>query len=160
VDVCHSEGNGGFHLISVSANALDAHRRHGDGLVGDPVPAQPGKIFGPACSVVDASCEYSMIPVTRTVTEVCSLTTGTAFVTATAGCSWSAVSDIGPVGWLRVISGGGPRVGTGAPQAVTYSTASNRHQDLRTGVITVLDAAATPTSATLTITQRSGHQCP
>jgi len=32
VDVCHRTGNGGFHEINVSGNALPAHLRHGDVL--------------------------------------------------------------------------------------------------------------------------------
>jgi hypothetical protein len=38
VEVCHLEGNGSYHLISVSENAKAAHMRHGDGLPGDHVP--------------------------------------------------------------------------------------------------------------------------
>jgi hypothetical protein len=30
VDVCHRTGNGSFHEINISANALPAHMRHGD----------------------------------------------------------------------------------------------------------------------------------
>lgn len=33
VDVCHRTGNGSFHEINISANALPAHLRHGDILV-------------------------------------------------------------------------------------------------------------------------------
>jgi hypothetical protein len=32
VDVCHLTGNGSYHMINVSANALPAHLRHGDVL--------------------------------------------------------------------------------------------------------------------------------
>jgi len=32
VDVCHRTGNGSFHEINISANALPAHLRHGDML--------------------------------------------------------------------------------------------------------------------------------
>ena len=32
VDVCHVTGNGSYHLINVSANALPAHLGHGDVL--------------------------------------------------------------------------------------------------------------------------------
>ncbi len=32
VDVCHRTGNGSFHEINVSANALPAHLGHGDVL--------------------------------------------------------------------------------------------------------------------------------
>ena len=32
VDVCHRTGNGSFHEINISMNALDAHLRHGDVL--------------------------------------------------------------------------------------------------------------------------------
>ncbi len=34
VDVCHRTGNGEFHLINISSNALDAHLAHGDALAG------------------------------------------------------------------------------------------------------------------------------
>lgn len=30
VDVCHRTGNGGFHEINISMNALPAHLAHGD----------------------------------------------------------------------------------------------------------------------------------
>ena len=30
VDVCHRTGNGSFHEINISGNALPAHLRHGD----------------------------------------------------------------------------------------------------------------------------------
>lgn len=32
VDVCHRTGNGSFHEINISSNALPAHLRHGDVL--------------------------------------------------------------------------------------------------------------------------------
>lgn len=32
VDVCHRTGNGSFHEINISGNALPAHLRHGDML--------------------------------------------------------------------------------------------------------------------------------
>lgn len=54
VDVCHREGNGSYHLINVSENALPAHLAHGDGLPGDPVPGMEGKKFAEDCTVVDA----------------------------------------------------------------------------------------------------------
>jgi hypothetical protein len=54
VDVCHREGNGSFHLINVSANAVPAHLAHGDALPGDMVPGMDGKKFDEVCNVVDA----------------------------------------------------------------------------------------------------------
>ena len=30
VNVCHATGDGTFHLINISSNALDAHLAHGD----------------------------------------------------------------------------------------------------------------------------------
>jgi hypothetical protein len=35
VNVCHGEGNGGYHLISVSSKAVPAHLKHGDALPGE-----------------------------------------------------------------------------------------------------------------------------
>jgi hypothetical protein len=51
VTLCHKTGNGSFHLITVGAPAEPAHLAHGDGKPGGPVPGQPGKIFGPTCSI-------------------------------------------------------------------------------------------------------------
>ena len=50
VQVCHKTGNGSFHLISIDINALSAHINHGDGQPGDPIPNNPGFIFGPNCT--------------------------------------------------------------------------------------------------------------
>jgi hypothetical protein len=50
VQVCHKTGNGSFHLISIDINALSAHISHGDGKPGDPIPDNPGFIFGPNCT--------------------------------------------------------------------------------------------------------------
>lgn len=64
VDVCHSEGNGSYHLISVSQNALEAHFGHGDGQPGDLVPGVDGKVFAEDCSLQDAAPDniYDSIP--------------------------------------------------------------------------------------------------
>ncbi len=62
VDVCHSEGNGSFHLINISDKAVPAHRRHGDALPGEGVPGAPGTEFDEFCDQVLAStcpCDFS-----------------------------------------------------------------------------------------------------
>ena len=55
VDVCHSEGNGSFHLINISDKAVPAHRRHGDALPFEGVPGAPGFDFDVFCDQVSAS---------------------------------------------------------------------------------------------------------
>jgi len=47
---CHITGNGSFHLITISINALPAHVAHGDGQPGDPIPNMTGFVFGPNCT--------------------------------------------------------------------------------------------------------------
>ena len=37
VDICHQEGNGGYHVINVSEKAVPAHLAHGDWLVEEEV---------------------------------------------------------------------------------------------------------------------------
>jgi hypothetical protein len=50
VDVCHRTGNGEFHLINISSNALNAHLAHGDALAGGgAVPGMPNFEFDEAC---------------------------------------------------------------------------------------------------------------
>ena len=51
VSLCHKKGKGRYQLISVGASAEPAHRAHGDAKIGEPVPSEPGKIFGADCAV-------------------------------------------------------------------------------------------------------------
>ena len=49
-DVCHSEGNGSYHLINISENAFHQHLDHGDGGPGADVPGTDGAlVFGENC---------------------------------------------------------------------------------------------------------------
>lgn len=51
VDICHrTEGRTPFLLISVASKAVDTHLAHGDGLVGEEVPSEPGMVFDAACN--------------------------------------------------------------------------------------------------------------
>jgi hypothetical protein len=59
VILCHSTGNGSYHSIDVSVEAEPAHRAHGDGKVGDPVPAEPTKTFDANCRPVGPSVEIT-----------------------------------------------------------------------------------------------------
>jgi hypothetical protein len=49
VQLCHRTGNGSYHLIDIAAAAEPAHRGHGDGAIGDPVPADPTLRFNEDC---------------------------------------------------------------------------------------------------------------
>lgn len=51
VVLCHRTDNG-YHTIDVSTNAEPAHRGHGDAEPGEPVPADPTKVFDAACALV------------------------------------------------------------------------------------------------------------
>jgi hypothetical protein len=52
VAVCHRTGNGEFHLISISSNAIDAHIAHGDAVAGEgSVPGMPTFEFDEDCAV-------------------------------------------------------------------------------------------------------------
>ena len=55
VTLCHHTGNGTYHSIEVSVDAEPAHRAHGDGKVGEPVPNDPSKVFGANCQPTGAS---------------------------------------------------------------------------------------------------------
>jgi hypothetical protein len=57
VALCHSTGNGSYHLISVSDSAEPAHRNHGDAKVGEPVPGNSPKVFDATCRAVGPSIE-------------------------------------------------------------------------------------------------------
>ena len=55
VSLCHSTGNGSYHLIEVSVSAEPAHRAHGDAKIGEPVPGDATKVFDSECRPVGAS---------------------------------------------------------------------------------------------------------
>jgi len=54
VDVCHrTNGITPFILIAVAAASVEKHRAHDDASPGEAVPGVPGKVFGPACELLD-----------------------------------------------------------------------------------------------------------
>lgn len=59
VDVCHAEGNGGYHMINVSERALDAHLGHGDALPGEAVPGMEDSVFSDTCEVAETEPELT-----------------------------------------------------------------------------------------------------
>jgi hypothetical protein len=62
VDVCHSEGNGSYHLITIAEPAYPTHVSHGDAGVGEPVPGNEGFVFDEDCNLVEAvscPCDFS-----------------------------------------------------------------------------------------------------
>jgi hypothetical protein len=52
VSLCHRTEAGFYNLISVSENAEPAHRAHGDGKIGEPVPGEPKQVFDESCRAV------------------------------------------------------------------------------------------------------------
>ncbi len=52
VQLCHKTGPVGYILIEVSIDAEPAHRGHGDGKIGEVVPAAATMMFGPGCTLV------------------------------------------------------------------------------------------------------------
>jgi hypothetical protein len=61
VRICHAEGTGVFHQIEISESAEPAHRAHGDGKIGEPVPGQPDAQFGDNCRVVGPSVDIQKL---------------------------------------------------------------------------------------------------
>ncbi len=53
-EICHRTGADQFVHLSVASTAVDAHLKHGDGLVGGPVPEHPGMTFDASCTPVQA----------------------------------------------------------------------------------------------------------
>jgi len=50
-DVCHMEGNGSYHLITIAEPGYETHYAHGDGLIGDPVPGGTDYVFAEDCTL-------------------------------------------------------------------------------------------------------------
>lgn len=67
VDICHLEGNGSYHLVNVSTNAVQAHLDHGDGLLDNSVTRGDDIIFNSDCSVSLVKVDSVQVPVTSGV---------------------------------------------------------------------------------------------
>ncbi len=50
--MCHLADDGEYHAIEVGVSAEPAHRAHGDARPGEPVPADPSKVFDSACRLI------------------------------------------------------------------------------------------------------------
>jgi hypothetical protein len=61
VTMCHVEGNGSYHAISVSESAENDHRAHGDGKIGEPVPGRPSLRFDDGCQAVGPSIDIEVL---------------------------------------------------------------------------------------------------
>ena len=57
VSMCHRTGTGTYHMIDISQSAEPAHRDHGDGKVGDPVPGSPKMVFDQNCAPAGPAIE-------------------------------------------------------------------------------------------------------
>ncbi len=57
VSLCHKEGNGSYHLITIDGSAEPAHRAHGDAAIGEAVPDRPFHIFDEQCRPIGPSVE-------------------------------------------------------------------------------------------------------
>ena len=55
ITLCHLSDDARYHPIDISVNAEQAHRDHGDGAIGDPVPADPTQTFDAGCRAVGPS---------------------------------------------------------------------------------------------------------
>lgn len=55
--ICHARGNGTWIAIEVAGAAVPAHLAHGDGEIGDPVPAMDWYVFGEDCALVLADSD-------------------------------------------------------------------------------------------------------
>jgi hypothetical protein len=55
ISICHRTDAGFYNLIEISVSAEPAHRAHGDAKVGEPVPADPTKVFDSSCKPTAAT---------------------------------------------------------------------------------------------------------
>jgi hypothetical protein len=92
-------------------------------------------------TIAQTACTFSLSSALQNVAaDGGSLSTG---VTATSGCSWTAVSN---AGWIT-ITGGGNGTGNGT---VTYTVASNPNSTSRNGTLTIAGKTATVNQAART----------
>ena len=105
VDVCHREGNGSYHLINVSGNALSAHLGHGDGQPGD--------------GTFDGACEQVVVepPETRTA-SVGGNGVEASGLTVTLSCPEGTVTEV--ISGLYGLNCDGVVASTGEPDQTAH----------------------------------------
>jgi hypothetical protein len=70
IDVCHSEGNGTYHLITIAEPAYETHVAHGDAEIDESVPGNPGYIFAEDCTLMLACpCNNAEVSVLWTLID-------------------------------------------------------------------------------------------
>jgi len=94
VDICHREGNGSYHLISVSEKAIPAHEEHGDAYPGDLVD---GGVLDEDCSLL-VPIRYTSSPMNYSGTGWGGWSCHQAHPTAVAGGWLPEAAVVGPHG--------------------------------------------------------------
>lgn len=97
VPICHREGNGTFHVITISENAVPAHLRHGDIY---PVPSSgcqntaTTSTSTTSTTTTSSTTSTSTIPPTSTTTEAPSTTTTTVLSESTTSTTIASSESI------------------------------------------------------------------
>jgi hypothetical protein len=126
--LCH-RSDSGYHTIDVSTNAEGAHRAHGDAKPGEPVPADPTKVFDAGCRLMSLvslkkftngqdidRAPGPTIPVGTTVTWTYVVTNNSALtftslsVTDDRGVAVSCPAELPPPGGSITCTGSGTAV--------------------------------------------------
>jgi hypothetical protein len=101
IDVCHSEGNGSYHMITIAEPAYPSHVNHGDAGVGEPVPGASGFVFDEDCNVVEVvscPCDFSpevfmTLGIPDTITPTCEDVLGTTRIRSASGYPYFRVYE-------------------------------------------------------------------
>lgn len=132
VDVCHVNDKGGFQLINVSANALQAHLAHGDGQPNGAVPGGSHQVFGASCQVIQLK-KYTLTLASGASGGTGSLDAAISYTKASGGTGTAVILDTHTayhslpgarwVSWAAVAEGSSTYGAPHTADDITYSIA-------------------------------------
>jgi hypothetical protein len=173
-EICHRTGANQFVHLSVASAAVNAHLKHGDGLVGGPVPEHPGMTFDASCTPVQATTRVT-ITFTGLSDDGLPFTTYTesgVIVTATEG-TWLENTSFGnpaPFIWfslpagapattasVRVTAGGQPFMFVSVDVYSSITPIPYTFTGLKSGATVFTVAATEPNTFGNFATVASGH---
>ena len=156
--VCHARGNGTYVALSVNANAVDAHLRHGDGTPGAAAPAG-NQVFSSTCELVTIA-DIAGVWVGQSITHDPNGNCGQDINEVRLTLSQSGSDVSGTIYWKILVSYFPPDVGMEQTHPLTGVVSGNTFNFNYGPTGVEGSGSATFTATTMTGTLGESNACP